>query len=393
MPSLNDTKCRQAKATDKPYQLQDGGGLYLEVRPSGKKTWRYRYWLNDKDGRLTIGDYPRVSLQDARRAAEDARVMCREGKSPAIAKRIEKLTALVTSDGTFESVAREWIEKKTPTWSQRYRKETVTILEGNIFPPLGSIPIAEIKPATLLGVLKIMEARGAATYANIARSRCSAVFRYAVQNLYCESDPAAMLTGAIIKGKENGARPMSREVIAGLKTRITNYSGNHTTIIAFWMLLLTFVRTIELRRAEWADVDLDGALWTIPADKMKMRRIHLVPLSRQMVEHLRYLKRISGGGRLLFPHLRRPDEMMSVDVINSALKTMGYAPGEWSAHDFRATASTHLHELGYPTEHIEMQLAHADGTVRGIYNHAKYLPDRRVMMQAWADWIDGLSVQ
>jgi integrase len=391
MRALTDTKIRQAKPTDTSYQLQDGSGLYLEVRPTGRKTWRYRYWLTPKrDGRLTLGDYPAITLQEARRMRDDARAVVKTGKSPVAAQKLARLTAATAGANTFESVMREYIEKKAPTWTARHKHEFTMILEANVLPHLGSVPIADITPAALLAVLRKMEARGSATYATIARSRCSAVFRYGVQTLRCETDPAAALTGAIIKGQRDGARPIPVDVLCALKQALDHYAGNATTILAIRLLMLTFVRTIEIRRAEWCDFDLDAGLWRIPAEKMKMRRPHVVPLSTQAMEILQRLRAITGAGALLFPHTRRPSESMAQDTINNALRIMGFA--EWTAHDFRATASTHLNELGHNPDHIEIQLAHADSnTIRGIYNHARYLPERTAMMQAWADWIDAIQ--
>ena len=387
MRALTDTKIRQAKPTDKPFQLQDGGGLYLEVRPTGRKIWRYRYWMPDgKDGRMTLGDYPAVSLQDARRKREDAREVVKTGRNPVVAQKVARLSESATGAATFEAVMREFVAKKSAAWSERYRVEFVRILEANILPDLGKVPISDIKPAALLGVLRKMEERGAATYATIARSRCSAVFRYAVQTLRCESDPAALIAGAIIRPTRETARPMPREVLAELLNKLGAYGGHRTTVIAMHIIMLTFVRTIELRRAEWQDFDLGASVWSIPADKMKMARPHIVPLASQAVDLLRELHTITGNGRLLFPHSRRPSEQMAQDTLNSSFRFMGM--GQWSAHDFRATASTHLHELGYPSEHIELQLAHSDSnSIRGVYNHARYLPERAEMMQAWADWI------
>lgn len=388
MRALTDTKIRQAKPTDKPYQLQDGSGLYLEVRPTGRKIWRYRYWMPDgKDGRMTLGDYPAVSLQDARRKREEAREVVKTGRNPVVAQKVAKLSESATGAATFEAVMREFVAKKSATWSDRYRAEFVRVMEANILPDLGKVPIADLKPPALLAVLRKMEDRGAATYATMARSRCSAVFRYAVQTLRCESDPAALLAGAIVRAPRETARPMPREVLAELLDKLTRYGGHRTTVIAMRVIMLTFVRTIELRRAEWQDVDLEAGVWSIPADKMKMARPHVVPLASQAVDLLRELHAITGGGRLLFPHSRRPGEPMAQDTLNSAFRFMGL--GQWSAHDFRATASTYLHELGYPSDHIELQLAHSDSnSIRGVYNHARYLPERTAMMQAWADWLD-----
>lgn len=392
MPSLTDTKIRNAKPAEKPFVLQDGNGLYLEVRPSGAKFWRYRYWLTpEKDGRYTIGEYPAVSLSDARRERERVRELVKLGLNPTHEKNTDKLRQSHERSNTFEAVAREWLERKKEKWTPYSYKQAVSALEQNAFPKIGKLPIRKVTAAHLLQILQDMEKRGAETYALQLRQWCSAIFRHAVVTLRADTDPAAALKGAIHRPQVNHSKPMSADQIGDFKARLTKYGGNRTTVLAMRLMLYTFVRTVELRKAPWVEFDLDGAEWKIPAERMKMRRPHVVPLPRQAVALLRELQKITGSGDWLFPNFRRPNDVMSATTINRALEHMGYASGLWTGHDFRATASTQLHEMGCRPEVIERQLAHVEGNkTKAAYNHAEYLTERREMMQAWADWIDSI---
>jgi integrase len=395
MPSLTDTKIRTAKPTEKPYVLQDGSGLYLDVRPSGAKFWRYRYWLTpEKDGRYTIGEYPAVSLSEARRERERIRELVKLGINPTHEKKTEKLRQSHERSNTFEAVAQEWLERKKGKWSEYSHKQATSCLKQNAFPKLGRLPIRKVTAAHLLEILQAMEKRGAETYALQLRQWCSAIFRHAVVTLRADADPAAALKGAIHRPKVNHSKPMSAETIGDFKAKLDKYGGNRTTVIAMRLMLYTFVRTVELRKASWGEFDLDAAEWKIPAERMKMRRLHLVPLPRQAVELLKELRKITGGGDWLFPNFRRPVDVMSATTINRALEHMGYASGLWTGHDFRATASTQLHEMAYRPEVIERQLAHVEeNKTKAAYNHAEYLTERREMMQAWADWIDSIPTK
>ena len=395
MPSLTDTKIRTAKPAEKPYVLQDGSGLYLDVRPSGAKFWRYRYWLTpEKDGRYTIGEYPAVSLSEARRERERIRELVKLGLNPTQEKKTEKLRQSHDRSNTFEAVAREWLERKKGKWSEYSHKQATNCLEQNAFPKIGRLPIRKVTAAHLLEILQAMEKRGAETYALQLRQWCSAIFRHAVVTLRADADPAAALKGAIHRPKVNHSKPMSAETIGDFKAKLDKYSGNRTTVIAMRLMLYTFVRTVELRKASWGEFDLDVAEWKIAAERMKMRRLHLVPLSRQAVELLKELRKITGGGDWLFPNFRRMADVMSATTINRALEYMGYASGLWTGHDLRATASTQLHEMIYRPEVIERQLAHVEeNKTKAAYNHAEYLTERREMMQAWADWIDSIPAK
>lgn len=388
---LTDVKIRQSKAADKALKLTDSNGLYLEVKPNGSKLWRYRYKIAGKENLFAIGEYPATSLQDARKARDDARELVKQGIHPSHARQSTLAGQLAKNANTFEAVAREWLERKKEKWSPYYHNQATRCLELNAFPKIGRLPIRNVTAAHLLEFLQAMERRGAETYALQLRQWCSAIFRHAVVTLRADADPAAALKGAIHRPQINHSKPMSAEQIGDFKHRLSRYGGNRTTVLAMRLMLYLFIRTAELRKAPWDEFDLDTAEWKIPPERMKMRRLHIVPLPRQAVALLRELHRITGSGTWLFPNFRRPDDVMSATTINRALEHMGYASGLWTGHDFRATASTQLHEMGFRPDVIERQLAHAEeDKTKAAYNHAEYLNERREMMQAWADWIDAI---
>ncbi|MCG9054756.1 tyrosine-type recombinase/integrase [Laribacter hongkongensis] len=388
---LTDIKIRQTKATDKIIKLTDGNGLYIEIKPNGSKLWRYRYKIAGKENLFAIGEYPTLSLQEARKARDDARELVKQGVHPSHARQAVLSSQLTQNTNTFEFVAREWLERKKAKWTPYSYKQAVSCLEQNAFPKIGRLPIRGVTAAHLLEILQAMEKRGAETYAIMLRQWCSAIFRHAVMTLRADSDPAAALKGVVQRPQINHSKPMSVEQIGDFKARLTGYGGNRTTVIAMRMMLYTFVRTVELRKATWSEIDLNAAEWRIPAERMKKRRVHLVPLSRQAVSLLEELKQITGSGTWLFPNFRRPADVMSATTINRALEYMGYPSSLWTGHDFRATASTQLYEMGYRQDVIELQLAHVEGNkTKAAYNHAEHMTRRCEMMQAWSDWIDGI---
>lgn len=395
---LTDTKIRTAKPTEKPYKLQDGQGLYLDVRPSGAKIWRYRYWITpEKDGIYTIGEYPGVSLADARKQREWAREQVKQGINPTHAKEAERLRRMGEAANTFEAVAREWIEQNRAHWSPNYLRQVETFLGKDVFPKIGALPIRMVTAAHVLGILREVDGRGAKSIVVLIRQWTGQIFRYAVATLRADSDPSAPLRGALKRAPVRHNPPLAKEEIPRFLTLLGTYGGYRGTVIALRLMLYTFVRTVELRMAEWKEFDLENGWWYVPAERMKMKRAmkpgetHIVPLSRQALELLKELQTLSGGRNYLFPNLRTPKTCMTATTINRALERMGYA-GKFSGHGFRSTASTLLHELGWRSELIERQLAHAErNQVKAAYNHAEYLPERREMMQSWADWIDELA--
>lgn len=424
---LNDTDIRNAKPFQKPiskgkfeavdgaYKLTDSNGLYLEVRPSGAKLWRYRYRIAGKENVYALGDYVKapsgeteaeakarisgghLTLAEARTERDKARALVKQGIHPAHNRESQRVAQVADNANTFEGIAREWIEKvgKAKKWSPYYSKQVQRFLEADAYPYIGSLPMRSITAAHLLEIVKRVEKRGAANVAILLRQWFSAIFRYAVSNLKADIDPAAALKGAITKPAVQHRKPLEKKDIPDFIKALEAYGGYRTTTIALRLLLLTFVRTGELRQAVWEEFDLDAAEWRIPAERMKMKEAHRVPLSAQAVELLRELHTLTGGQRFLFPNYRRPKTCMTATTLNRALERMGFNGKDsfgFSAHGFRATASTMLNEMGYRYDVIERQLAHKErNAVRASYNRAEYLPERQTMMQQWADLIDEMA--
>ena len=399
--ALTDAKIRNARPAGTPLKLTDSRGLYLEVRPSGAKLWRYRYRIAGKENVFAIGEYlndkrmGHVSLDEARGERDKARVLVKEGVHPAHRRQTQRMAQVAEAANTFEGVAREWIAKKKPAWTAYYMRQVERFLEADAFPYIGNLPIRSVTAAHLLEIVRRVEERGAETVALLVRQWCSAIFRYAAATLRADGDPAATLKGAITRPKIAHSKPLSRDQIAAFVKALDGYAGYRTTVIALRLKLVTFVRTIELRAAEWPEIDLERAEWRIPAERMKMRESHIVPLSRQALELLRELHMLTGGQRWLFPNHRRPATCMTATTLNRALERMGFnGKGSigFAAHGFRATASTILNEAGYRPDVIERQLAHKErNKARASYNQAEYLGERRAMMQQWADMVDRMA--
>jgi integrase len=388
---LTDTAVRGVKPTDKGQKLFDGNGLFLFVAPSGTKSWRLKYRFQGREKLLTLGTYPQLSLKDARERCGEAKKQLGGGIDPSAEKKVRARSAQTT----FEVVAREWLENRKPTWTQGYAKDVLERIDKNIFPALGTRPIGEITPPELLAVLRKIELRGAVDQAHRVRSICSLVFRYAIATGKAERDTAADLRGAL---KTHAHTPRAAitepKAIGGLLRAIDDFQGTFVVKCGLQLLALTFLRPGEIRLGEWAEVDFTEKLWRIPAKRMKMRLDLLVPLSRQALDILHSLHEVTGDGRLMFPGLRSSEKALSDAAFIAALRRMGYLKEEMCAHGFRAMASTLLNEQGYPPDVIERQLAHVPGNkVRAAYNRAAYLPERRAMMQQWADYLDGLRMQ
>ena len=398
---LTDAKIRNTKPEAKPVKLVDGGGLYLEVRPSGAKLWRYRYRIAGKENVFAVGEYfndkrgGHVSLDEARSERDKARALVKQGIHPAHHRQAERLATHAENANTFEAVAREWIAKKKSGWTAYYLRQVERGMEADVFPKIGKLPIRSVTAAHLLEIVKLIEGRGAETVAVLVRQWASAIFRYAVATLRADSDPAAALKGAIHRPKVEHHKPMTRDQIGDFVKALDGYAGYRTTVIALRLMLLTFVRTVELRGAEWSEFDLDRAEWRIPSGRMKMREPHTVPLSWQAVELLRELHTYTGGRTFLFPNYRSPKTCMTATTLNRALERMGFNGKDsigFSAHGFRATASTILNETGFRPDVIERQLAHAErDKTRASYNQAEYMPERVAMMQQWADMVDSIA--
>ncbi|EIY1064857.1 tyrosine-type recombinase/integrase [Escherichia coli] len=389
---LNARQVDAAKPREKAYKLADGAGLYLEVVPSGSRYWRMKYRFNGKEKRMAFGVYPAVSLAQARALRDEAKKKLAEGIDPSFAKKEEKLVRDVQLNNTFQAVALEWHGTKVSRWSEGYASDILEAFNKDIFPYIGQQPVNEIKPLVLLNVLRRMENRGATEKAKKVRQRCSEVFRYAIVTGRAEYNPAADLTSAM-SGHESKHYPfLTVEELPDFFKALTGYTGSPLVVLAAHLLILTGVRTGELRGAFWSEFDLEKAVWEIPAERMKMKRPHLVPLSTQALEIVQQLKVMSGQYPLVFPGRNDPRKTMSEASINQVFKRIGYT-GKVTGHGFRHTMSTVLHEEGFNTAWIETQLAHVDkNAIRGTYNHAQYLEGRRDMMQWYANYIKGLFV-
>ncbi|MGG6124010.1 tyrosine-type recombinase/integrase [Pantoea allii] len=389
---LNARQVGAVKPREKAYKLADGAGLYLEVVPSGSRYWRMKYRFNGKEKRMAFGVYPAVSLAQARALRDEAKKKLAEGIDPSFAKKEEKLVRDVQLNNTFQAVALEWHGTKVSRWSEGYASDIIEAFNKDIFPYIGQQPVNEIKPLVLLNVLRRMENRGAKEKARKVRQRCSEVFRYAIVTGRAEYNPAADLTSAM-SGHESKHYPfLTVEELPDFFKALSSYTGSPLVVLAARLLILTGVRTGELRGAFWSEFDLEKAVWEIPAERMKMKRPHLVPLSTQALEIVQQLKVMSGRYPLVFPGRNDPRKTMSEASINQVFKRIGYT-GKVTGHGFRHTMSTILHEEGFNTAWIETQLAHVDkNAIRGTYNHALYLEGRREMMQWYGNFIDGLEM-
>jgi len=392
--ALTDTAVRTAKPQDKPYRLFDGGGLYLEVSPRGGKWWRLKYRYAGAEKRLSLGTYPDTSLKEARDKRYSARKALEQGMDPSQARKSFKSAALAKAESTFEAIAREWYAKYSPGWAPGHGEKIIRRLERDVFPWLGSRPIAEIAPPELLEVLRRVEERGALETAHRAMQNCSRVFRYAAATGRAKHDPTSALRGALppAKGKHHPSftDPMK---IGALMRAISGYQGSHVTRCALRLAPLVFVRPGELRAAKWVEIDLESAEWRIPAARMKMRAVHIVPLSRQAVALLREFRPLDAlPDAYVFPSERSIKRPMSENTVNAALRRLGYSKEELTGHGFRSMASTILNEQGWNRDAIERQLAHAErDEIRAAYNYAEHLPERRKMMQSWADHLEALA--
>lgn len=395
---LTDTAIRSAKPQAKPFKLFDGGGLYLLVSPAGGKWWRWKYRFGGKAKGLSFGVYPDVTLKSARDKRDAGRRQLAAGIDPGEARKAEKQAQ--GGAESFEAIAREWHGKFSQGWVASHGDRILRRLEKDLFPWLGKRAIAEIKAPELLATLRRIESRGAQETAHRAMQNCGQVFRYAVATGRAERDPTGDLRGALPPPKEkHHASIIEPKRIGALLRAIDSYEGFFATKCALRLAPLVFVRPGELRKAQWPEIDLEKAEWRIPGERMKMREQHIVPLSRQAVEILRELEPLTSRGipakptapRYVFPGAQSRERPMSENAILAALRRMGYPKEEMTGHGFRSMASTLLHEQGWNHQAIERQLAHAErNAVSAAYNFAEHLPERRKMMQAWADYLDAL---
>lgn len=391
---LTDTKVRTAKSAGKETKLFDGGGLFLLVTPSGGKLWYLKYRFDGKEKKIGFGTYPEISLSDAREKRTEARKQIAAGIDPGVVRKAQKAAKGEQAANSFEVIAREWHRKFVKTWSAVHTNTIKDRLEKEVFPWIGSRPVGEIKAPELLKVLRRMESRGALDTAHRVRNHCSNVFRYAIATGRAERDPAADLRGALppVKNKHFAAPTDPKEVIPLLKA-IDGYEGSFVVKSAMQLAPMVFVRPGELRQAEWSEIDLDAAEWNIPAERMKMKDPHLVPLSRQALDILKTLQPLTGSGKYVFPCHRSSLRCMSENAVNAGLRRLGFEKSEITGHGFRAMARTILDEvLQVRPDFIEHQLAHAVRDPNGrAYNRTAHLAERRKMMQLWSDYLDGLK--
>jgi len=392
--ALSDAKAKAAKVPEgkKQIKLADGGGLYLLVKPSGKY-WRLDYRFGDKRKTMAVGVYPQISLKDARAKREAAKKLLEQNIDPSQAKQQERREARTKQQSvTFEGVAKEWMGKNKVKWVPDYTTRIQNWLNNDILPWIGSLPIDEIKAVDVLAVLRKAESRGTITTAHKLRSIIGQVFRYAVATARIGSDPSRDLRGALTpKVVKHRATITDTKRIGELLRAMQCFEGTFVVRAALLLTPYLFVRPGELRQAEWSEIDLEKAEWRIPAEKMKMRSMHIVPLCKQAVAILADLQKLTGSGRYVFPSIRTAARPMSNNTVNATLRRLGYEKSEICAHGFRGMASTLLHEQEWPSDVIERQLAHQEGSdVKRAYNHAQHLPERIKMMQHWADYLDGL---
>jgi integrase len=390
---LTDTAIRNTKPGAKPVKMFDEKGLFLLLNPTGSRWWRFKYRFDDKEKLLSFGTYPEVSLKDARLKREEARRQVAAGIDPGEHRKAQKAARTGQAANSFEIVAREWFAKFSPNWVASHSDKIIRRLERDIFPWVGMKPIADVSAPDLLACLRRVEGRGAVETAHRIVQNCGQVFRYAIATGRAVRDPAADLRGALPPVKEKHHASITEpKAIGELLRAISGYQGSLVTACALRLAPLVFVRPGELRKAEWHEFNFDTAEWRIPGERMKMREQHIVPLSRQAAAVLRELQALTGQGKFVFPGARTNGRPMSENTVNAALRRLGYGSDDMTGHGFRSMASTLLNEQGWHRDAIERQLAHAErNAVRAAYNYAEHLPERKRMMQAWADYLDGLA--
>lgn len=404
IPPLTEMACR--KKTYDPAggnKLFDGGGLYLELRSSGAKLWRMKYRFAGKERLLSIGSYPEVSSEQARASRAEAKALLAKGVDPSMHRRIEKSTRELAVATTLRAVAEEWIERFSPGWHESHTRTIEVRLKNDVYPWIGERPIGDLLAPELLTVLRRVEKRGALETAHRIRQYFSLIFRYAISTGRVMRDPAADLKGALRSPIVRHYATITDPVEIGrLLHAVDGYRGHFVTRVALQLAPMLFVRPGELRGAEWDEIDLDAGEWRIPAIRMKMKLAHklngrqtdhVVPLATQAVAILRELEPLTGGGLYVFPSARTRLRPISDNTVNAALRRLGYGTDDIVGHGFRHMASTLLNEQGWSSDAIERQLAHKEKGVRAVYNLAEYLPERRAMMQAWANYLQELKRQ
>ncbi len=391
--ALTDSSCKNAKPTAKPRKLSDSQGLYLEIMPSGSKYWRLKYRFMGKEKRLALGVYPEISLAEARQKKDDARKILNNGADPSFVKKEQKRQAKRISSNTFESIAKEWHEHKTSGWTPLYAVSILRRLENDIFPVIGHLPISDITAPQILDVLRLIEKRGAFDIAKRAMQTCGQIFRFAIVTGLADRNPVTDLKGALKPYKQTHYSALDIKELPEFLHKLEKNDARlfFLTRHAMHLLILTFVRTGELINAKWNEFDLEAGEWIIPAERMKMRKQHIVPLSRQAIEILKEIQTQTGQWDLVFPNQITSRKSMSNNTILKAIERMGYK-GKTTGHGFRALAMTTIKEkLNYRHEVIDRQLAHSiRNKVDAAYDRAMFLDERKIMMQKWADYLDAI---
>jgi integrase len=391
LPQLTEVKLRAIRQSGKIERFHDGGGLYLELSAAGGKYWRWKYKFEGKEKRLSFGAWPDVSLKDAREKRDTCRKLLKGGTDPGQEKGHSQ-SHCPGPVATFKTVAEEWVRNQKNVWVDTHAETVESRLASNVYPYIGDSPIAGIAPQDILALLRKIEERGAYEVAKRVLGICSLVFRYGVAIGAVGSDPCRDLRGALIPRQKGQFAALTKPKDVGiLLLAIDEYKGSGVVRAALKFSALTFCRPGEIRKAEWAEIDFEAKEWTIPAARMKVRVEHRVPLSQQALEVLEGLRPLTGSGKYLFPGPRGKDKPLSENAINVAIRIMGYGKDQMTAHGFRAMASTLLNEGGHDPDVIEAQLAHTGADkIRAIYNRAQYMEKRRILMQAWADYLDEL---
>ena len=390
--SLTDTTIKASKPTEKNYKLADEKGLYVLVKKAGKY-FRFDYRFAGKRKTLALGVYPETSLKEAREKRDDARKLISNNLDPSIVKKAKKLELVTDGSNTFKAIAVEWHAKLKTKWSSAHADRKWHYLEKDVFPTFGDTPIKNITPRELLTLLEKIQARGAIDVAHRVKGLCGEVFRYGINSDRCDRDPTQDLKGVLVPQRnKHMATITAPEKVGELLRAIDGYQGDATTLYALKLAPYVMLRPGEIRHAEWLEIDFNTKQWKIPAEKMKMSRPHIVPLSNQVISILKAIEPITGQGKYIFPSLRSKGKPKSENTLNAALRRLGFTKEEMTSHGFRGMASTLLHENNFKSDIIEIQLAHAErNKVKAAYNHAEYLPERTTMMNWWADYLDGLK--
>lgn len=401
---LTDAKVKTLKAKEKLYRILDAERLYIEVRPTGKKIWRYKFVLNGKEGSISFGEYPAVSLQEARKLKEDAQAQLAKGLNPANEKKKEKVQQKLMTNNTFKSIAEEYVLEKMKYKSEDYVKRFNECMKKDVYGEIGNLPIKEITSADILNIMRntVKRVKNSPSYgtgeaaANLNRRFIGLVMRYAIITMRVDIDPTYAVRDAIETPEVEHARPLEKHEKTELRKKLNEYGGTSTVRNAGLMMLYSMLRTVEIRKMEWGFIDFEELTITFPRSSrrvkqvrtMKKNRVHIVPISRQILDILRTQQQITGDQKYVFSSPQKRDCMISRTTLNKMLGYIGL--DNVTAHDFRATASTELNGLNYESDWVEMQLAHSeDNKTRASYNHAKYLADRRKMLQDWCDIVDG----